>query len=74
VVEDMFQRRAPVNTKRTLGLHKMWEFLDQLSSYQLLRKDSTPWSYLVNFENNKDVVRKKYICEYTNVAYLTCNI
>jgi len=29
-----------VNTDMTLGFHKACEFLDDLSSYQLLKKDS----------------------------------
>jgi hypothetical protein len=33
---------------KLLGIIKGGEFLDQLSDYQLLKKDSATWSYQVN--------------------------
>jgi len=45
-MKDRFQWWALMNTDFVKG----GEFLEQLSEYQLLIKDSDPWNYLVNGE------------------------
>jgi hypothetical protein len=44
LVQYTDQWQVVVNTIGTFGFHKRLAYVDQLSDYWLLKKDSAPWS------------------------------